>query len=70
MQIVRVSSAQNMFKIHKFRSNADKEILTELKKYESIIKHTKEGIKRGHIKHHLKYGFTPYIGENHLKSDR
>ncbi|XP_063429745.1 uncharacterized protein LOC134712279 isoform X3 [Mytilus trossulus] len=60
IKLVRLSTATELFDILRYKSRTLDDVYSKLVEYESDIYHTREDIKRQHIKPHLRYGMYPY----------
>ncbi|XP_076096820.1 uncharacterized protein LOC143067435 isoform X2 [Mytilus galloprovincialis] len=69
IKLVRLSTATELFDILRYKSRTLDMVYSKLVQYESDIYHTREDIKRQHIKPHLRYGMYPYThGRASLRS--
>ncbi|KAK3094929.1 hypothetical protein FSP39_007940 [Pinctada imbricata] len=61
LKVIRLSTSQKEFSIETFKKKKSSDALDTVLRYESVISHTRESIKRGHMKPPLTYGLSPYI---------
>ncbi|XP_052104706.1 uncharacterized protein LOC127737812 isoform X1 [Mytilus californianus] len=60
IKLVRLSTAKELLELLRYKSRKLDDVYSKLRQYESDIYHTREDIKRQHIKPHLRYGMYPY----------